>query len=329
MNALRILKLPAPLACTAAVVAIGTSGMAAEITRSPEATGTTATVKSVAVIADSGLGEPGRYGIQKLETALRAKGITVSEGQDRTSQSDFILLAGLGAGNEAAAAALAEMKVPAPSGSEALTIRTGARYHEKPAIILAGSDSTGLMYAALDLADRVGWTSNGASPFQFARDVSDTPYLKERGVVMFTMNRAYFESRLYDGQFWVRYFDMLAKDRFNRLVLVFGYEERRLHGAFVSLFLRRRGVPGCACRGPDAGAASRESQGIQENDPVGRGTGNSCQAGYLGSHLPRWHPGRGEFRGQSNGTTPATGLVWGLNADEPCAIYRRRPEEVL
>ena len=52
------------------------------------------------------------------------------------------------------------------------------------------------MYAALDLADRVGWTQNGGNPFQFARDVAEKPYLKERGVTMFTMNRAYFESHL-------------------------------------------------------------------------------------------------------------------------------------
>ena len=313
MNALRILKLPAPLACMAAVMAIETSGLAAETTSPPAATATSATVKKVAVIADSALGEPGQYGIRKLETALRAKGITVSEGQDQASQSDFVLLAGLGAGNNTAAAALAEMKVPAPSGSEALTIRTGARYHEKPAIILAGSDNTGLMYAALDLADRVGWTSNGANPFQFAQDVTESPYLKERGVVMFTMNRAYFESHLYDEQFWVRYFDMLAKDRFNRLVLVFGYEDGGYMAPLYPYFFDVDGFPDVHVVGLTPEQQARNLKAFKKMIRLATERGIHVKPG-IWDHIYRGGIQAGGIPGASNGRTPAPGLVWGLNA---------------
>ena len=47
---------------------------------------------------------------------------------------------------------------------------------------------------------------------------------------MFTMNRSYFESRLYDAQYLARYFDMFARDRINQLVVTFGYE----HGGYMS-----------------------------------------------------------------------------------------------
>jgi hypothetical protein len=47
---------------------------------------------------------------------------------------------------------------------------------------------------------------------------------------MFTMNRAYFESRFYDERFWTRYFDMLASNRFNNFVLIAGYE----NGGFLA-----------------------------------------------------------------------------------------------
>jgi len=82
------------------------------------------------------------------------------------------------------AAALAQLKVAVPAEAEAVAIRTGARYQRKPAIVLAGGDGAGLMYAALDLADRIGWAQSGGDPFQFARDTVEKPYLKERGVVM-------------------------------------------------------------------------------------------------------------------------------------------------
>ena len=44
------------------------------------------------------------------------------------------------------------------------------------------------------------------------------------------MQRAYFESRLYDEQYWKRYFDMFAANRFNSFVLIFGYE----NGGFMA-----------------------------------------------------------------------------------------------
>ena len=47
---------------------------------------------------------------------------------------------------------------------------------------------------------------------------------------MYTMQRAYFESRLYDEQYWTRYFDMLAADRINNFVVIFGYE----NGGFMA-----------------------------------------------------------------------------------------------
>jgi len=289
------------------------SGLAAEAPLSPAATAITATIKEVTVIADPALGEPGRYGLQKLETALRAKGITVTDGQDQTSQSDFFLLAGLGAGNSPAAAALADLKVPAPTGLEALTLRTGARHQGKPAIILAGSDDTGLMYAALDLADRVGWTSNGANPFQFAEDVTEAPSLKERGVVMFTMNRAYFESHLFDEQFWVRYFDMLAKDRFNRLVLVFGYENGGYMAPLYPYFFDVDGFPGVQVVGLTPEQQTRNLKAFKQMIRLAAERGIQVKPG-IWDHIYRGGIQGGGIPGAADGRTPATGLVWGVNA---------------
>ena len=54
-----------------------------------------------------------------------AKAIEVSEGEDQVNKSDLVLLFGLANRRGAAAAALEEMKTPAPSGPEALTVRIG------------------------------------------------------------------------------------------------------------------------------------------------------------------------------------------------------------
>jgi hypothetical protein len=66
------------------------------------------------------------------------------------------------------------------------------------------------MYAALDTADRIGWATNSADPLSEVHDVTESPRTHDRAVSVYTMNRAYWESRFYDEAYWTRYFDMLA-----------------------------------------------------------------------------------------------------------------------
>ncbi len=97
-------------------------------------------------------------------------------------------------------------------------------------LILCGSDERGLMYAALDAADRIGWSNDTKNPFSEIKDIEEKPDDLQRAISMYTMNRAYFESRLYNKEYWERYFDLLAKDRFNSFVIIFGYE----NGGFMA-----------------------------------------------------------------------------------------------
>ncbi len=175
--------------------------------------------RQVALLTEGELAPPAMHGLAKLKDALRAKGFDVSTS---AAQADYVIFAGIGP-----SAASQEWKAPVPSGREALTISRG-RYRNKPAISLRGGDARGLMYAALDTADRIAWSST--DPFQYVRDTTEKPYLAERGISMYTMQRAYFESRLYDETYWKRYFDTLAADRINSFVVIFGYE----NGGFMA-----------------------------------------------------------------------------------------------
>src|ERR1017187_10588459 len=64
------------------------------------------------------------------------------------------------------------------------------------------------------------WSSDVCSSDLYVRNTSEKPYLAERGVSMYTMQRAYFESRLHDEAHWKRYFDTLAADRLNSFVVI-------------------------------------------------------------------------------------------------------------
>src|SRR6185437_13687536 len=174
-------------------------------TRVTAASAMPASVHTVGIVTDQDLDAASKYGIGKLTAALRAKGITVTEGAGAIAKDDVVIVAGLSSGRGAALSGLDGMRVAPPVGNEALTIRKGARYKGKAAILLAGGGGVGLMYAALDIADRIEWAAPGTNPLQFVRNADEKPMLRQRGVVMFTMNQAYFESRFLDEKFWERY----------------------------------------------------------------------------------------------------------------------------
>ncbi len=301
-------------ALLAAVVGLGAAGFAIEAASAQKTAPSPAPAfKKVTVIADATMDAPAWHGIRKLEAALRAKGVSVAKGGGQVNGSDFVVLAGLAAGRGPAAIALGQMKAPVPDGAEALTIRKGARYQGKPAILLVGADGTGLMYAALDLADRVAWTPSGGDPFQFARDAAEKPYLKERGVTIFTMNQAYFESHLLDEQFWVRYFDMFAADRINRLVLTFGYEDGGYMAPLYPYFFDVDGFPDVRVVGLTPEQQTRNLAAFKTMLRLAAERGIRVKPGSW-EHIYRGGGQRGANPWASDGTKPTPGLVWGLDA---------------
>jgi len=66
---------------------------------------------------------------------------------------------------------------------------------------------------------------------------------------VYTMNRAQWESRFYDERYWVRYFDLLATSRFNRFLIVFGYENGGFLAPPYPYFFDTPGFPGVAMEG--------------------------------------------------------------------------------
>jgi hypothetical protein len=174
----------------------------------------------VNIVYELPLDRPARHGLSVLERALQAQGFSSTEqsSQQERAAADYVVLATLHCPD----IAVSHVK-------EALAIRR-TTHHGKPALMLCGADSRGLMYAELDAAARIAWARNGASPFSEIHDTIEQPYVRERGVSMYTMQRAYFESRLYDEEQWKRYFDMLAASRINSFVVIFGYE----NGGFLA-----------------------------------------------------------------------------------------------
>ena len=253
--------------------------------------------RKVGIVVEDQLTPPARHGITRLEQALTDKGLSVVRLRTgEPSRANFYVLAGLGKG------------VP-----QSLSIRR-SMYQGKPAVILSGADARGLMYAALDTADRVRWSGTDAEPFARVQDVSEKPYLIERGVSMFTMHRAYFESRLYDEKYWERYFDILASSRINNFVVIFGYENGGFMAPLYPYFFNVPEYPEVELVGITPAEQARNTAAFKAVMRIAHERGIDFTAGiwdhiYRGGVQAGGIPGAAEAVGKH-----VSGFVWGVTA---------------
>src|SRR3954469_24073743 len=95
--------------------------------------------RSIALVTPASLPAPARHGLERLHAALAARGFHVVDGEAASPADSYVLL-GID---------------PRGGCAESLSIlRT--TYRGRPAVDLRGGDAVGLMYAALDTAERIG-----------------------------------------------------------------------------------------------------------------------------------------------------------------------------
>ena len=195
------------------------------------------------LVVDPQPAAPVRHGLTKLEQAVRAKGISYRErSRLENARGGPIIVAGLGNGSGAAATLIRDLGITAPAKPESLLIRH-AEWKGAGVLLISGADDRGLMYALLDVADRIGWAENPAKPLSEVRDVTESPEVAERGLSMYTMHRARFESFFHDEAYWASYLDMLASNRFNTFSLLFGYESSGYLAPAFPYFFHTEGFP--------------------------------------------------------------------------------------
>jgi len=254
--------------------------------------------RQVAIVINGQVEAPARYGISRLEQTLAGTGFVVVHPRGgEPAHADFYVFAGLGTG-----------------GPQSLSIHR-SRHNGKPAVTLSGGDARGLMYAALDMADRVRWSGSGGDPFARVGDVTEQPYLAERGVSIFTMQRAYFESRLHDEKYWERYFDLLASSRINNFIVIFGYENGGFMAPLYPYFFNVPEYPGVELVGITPAQQARNTAAFKAMIRIAHDRGIDVTAG-IWDHIYRGGVQAGGIPGAAeNAGKRVPGLVWGVNAD--------------
>ena len=271
-----------------------------------------AAMPKVLIMTDTSPGAPVRHGLTKLREALQARGVASEEAPSPGAAGEGILIVtGLAGGSGAAAEWLKSLGLPPPAGPEALLVQHAQRDGRR-ALVVAGSDDRGLMYALLDVADRVGWAADAALPLAEVRDAREKPAVPERALSMFTMQRADFEARFFDEKYWTRYLDTLARNRFNTFALIFGYEAAGYFAPAYPYFFDVEGYPDVRVPGLTKPEQARNLAMLNRLIRLAHDRGLNVTIG-LWDHIYRGGVQAGGVKeGERATREPTPGIPWGV-----------------
>lgn len=197
----------------------------------------------VSLIRDGQTGPATIHGWEKIEAAISAKGIRYEEvANAKAAHGAVLIAAGPSLGSGFVAEQIRALGIRMPDKPESLIIHK-TELQRKQTLLLSGSDDRGLMYALLEVANRIGWATDRATPLSEVRDTVESASVNDRGVIIFTMQKHQYEDRLHDENYWVKYFDMLADDRFNTFEVLFAYETNGYNCPVYPYYIDVNGFP--------------------------------------------------------------------------------------
>ena len=260
---------------------------------------------NVSLVCEMQPGGPIKHGLEKVKQALDSRGVSFSD----VGGADFLIVIDLEGFTSTGSKIFKRLQIDPPRTAEGLLVRN-TNWKDTRTLFVSGGDERGLMYALLDIADRITWSRQPDNPFSEVRDVSEKPYVSERASSMYTMNKANFESFFYDVKHWERYLDMLAANRFNTFALLFGYEN---HGYFSPPYPQFFDVEEFG----DIHVVGVTKERQQRNTKMLRQIIEMTHARGMNFTLGVWdHIYRGGVQGpKERATKPTVDVIWGLTAD--------------
>jgi hypothetical protein len=263
----------------------------------------------IALVADERVGPPVRHGIEQVAHALDGKGAKLQRAERvDAANAPTLIVAGRSTGSGAAARLLQSRKIDPPTGAESLLIHR-VTDRGRDVWLITAPDDRGLMYALLDVADRIGWAENSAAPLSEVSDAREAPAVVERALSIYTMHRMAFERRFFDRPYWERYFDMLARNRYNSFVLIFGYENAGYFAPAYPYFFDVERFPEVRVEKFTAADQRRHVEALRQLISLAHGRGLNVTVG-LWDHIYRGGVQAGGVDVEPG--TPSPGIVTGL-----------------
>lgn len=206
--------------------------------------------------------KPARWAAGELEQSLKARGLTVHRGE-RIAQapSGALVILAAGADSRLAAPILTSAGANAPAAPEALALAQGSS-GGKSVVVACGRNTTGLVYALLELADRVQHIADPVAALNISRPVAERPANSIRSINRLFTSDVEDKPWYNDREMWPQYLTHLATQRFNRfnLSLGIGYDFVRnvTDAYFLFAYPFLIDVPGYKVRVPQLPGAERD-----------------------------------------------------------------------
>ena len=181
---------------------------------------------------------PPQWAIAELKQALKAKRIKARLVANPTlAAPDELVIVVASGKNSIAQQILKSAGVTLPAGAEALVL-TGGSVAGRKVFLAAANDARGLVYAILELADRVVCADSATDSVIIGSPVIEQPASRTRSMCRSFQSEVEDKPWFNDRSFWTEYLTMLAAQRFNRFNLSFGlgYNNTPHHAAEVYLF---------------------------------------------------------------------------------------------
>jgi hypothetical protein len=166
--------------------------------------------------------ESAQWAIGQLQEALRAEGVDTqvrSQIQDAPAKDRCIVVAGRS--SSLSGTLLKQQGVTVTDTPEALGLVEGT-LDGRPVLLACGSDARGLVYALLELADRIQCGIAPSDALTVSKPIIEKPAVKIRSIYRTFTSDVEDLSWFNDREFWKSYLTELAKQRINRFSLTLG-----------------------------------------------------------------------------------------------------------
>ena len=206
--------------------------------------------------------KPSQWAVKELEKSLTAWGINVYRCSNisQAREGDLCIVAA-GSGSSIAVRLLrnSNKKIPAfPEALGLLHIRSG----DKQIILACGYDIRGLVYALLELSDKVKYSDEPVNSMNIQNSVIEQPANVIRSLNRLFVSEIEDKPWFYDREMWKEYLTMLTTQRFNRFNLSFGigydFLENVTDAYFLFAYPFLLSVPGYNVRVPQLPDSERD-----------------------------------------------------------------------
>ena len=206
--------------------------------------------------------QPSQWAVNELEQSLMSEGINVYRCDLLTqAQSGDLIIVAAGAGSSLARRLLHDEGIIIPAVPEALGL-VPAALDDKQVLLACGYDVRGLVYALLELADRVRYSERPLDSLNIQEPVVDRPANVIRSISRLFVSDIEDKPWYNDREMWKEYLTMVTTQRFNRFNLSFGLGYDFLQNVTDAYFLFAYpfliSVPGYNVRVPQLPDAERE-----------------------------------------------------------------------